>query len=89
MGLKNKLKSRAVEVIRQPQIGPPVVVGEDVSLMDAVYGRQRTPTRNERDGIRFFYGAEAEAHLENLSEAQRAGWAAQAELANRRKGSDV
>lgn len=89
MGLKNKLKSRAIEVIRQPQIGPPPVIGEDISLFEAAYGKQRAPARSERDRIRFFYGEEAEAQLENLSEAQRAGWAVQAELANRREGSDV
>jgi len=88
MGLRDKLKTRAVEVIKEAQIGPPAVVGEDISLFTAVYGEQR-PKRNERDGIRFYQGAEAEAHLEGLSDAQRAGYSAQAELLNRQeRGSD-
>jgi len=77
------LKTAAVEVIRQPETGPPVVIGQDIGLFEAIYGEQR-PTRNEREGIRFYEGAEAEEHLKGMSDAQRAGYQAQAELHQQR-----
>jgi len=87
MGLKDRLKSRAVEVISKPRVGPPPLVGEDISLFDAVMGEQR-PTR--RDGVRIIHGEDAiSAHLENLTEAQRAGYAAEAELARQRQVRDA
>jgi len=87
MSLRDRLKSRAVEVIREPQIGPPPVVGEGISLFDAVMGEQR-PTR--RDGVTIIHGEKAiSAHLENLTEAQKAGYAAQAELARQRQVRDA
>ena len=82
MGLKDKLKTRAVEVIKQPQIGPPPVVGEDISLFEAAYGKQR-PSR--RDSVVILTGEDAEARLANLTDAQKAGYAVQMELARRRE----
>ncbi|MBB4663016.1 hypothetical protein [Conexibacter arvalis] len=82
MGLRDKLRTRAVEVIKEPQIGPPAVVGEDISLFEAAYGKQR-PTR--RDSVVILTGAEAEAQVGSLSEAQKAGYAVQMELARRRE----
>ena len=82
MGLRDKLRTRAVEVIKEPQIGPPAVVGEDISLFDQVYGKQR-PSR--RDSVVILTGEDAEARLANLTDAQKAGYAVQMELARRRQ----
>lgn len=86
--LRDKLKTAAVEVIKQPETGPPVVIGQDIGLFDYIYGEQRA-ARNERDGIRYLTGAEAEEHLKGMSDAQRAGYRAQAELHQQRnQGGD-
>lgn len=82
--LRDKLKTAAVEVIKPADEGPPKVIGRDIGLFQYIYGEQRAK-RNERDGIRFYEGAEAEEQLERLSDAQRAGYAAQAELSRRQQ----